>query len=164
MSLSYYVSRTRYKCAFVFIASVLIIWLNVFLMGSSVMEVLKTYGIMSLYLLTAGCFLWLPAFQYRRKSAFDIWKRWGEHRHLLRRKDFEDVKFHYIYEDKKYAVMKDPKEAVKVSTTLMSCTCRAFKQEKLPCRHMCKLADLLEVYEADYRSWDQQAKERLQSI
>ena len=154
MSFSYYISKTRFKIAFVFIASIAIIWINAFLMGHTLIDVLKNYGIMSLYLLTAGFFLWFPALQYQRKSAYDIWNRWGEWKNFRTREEFEDVRFNRVFEDKKYAVMKDQKEAQRVTTTLMYCSCKDFRNEKRPCRHMSKLADILDVYEAEYYNWD----------
>lgn len=149
--MNYYISTARYKCALVCIAGAVIIAVNELLMGMSVSELLITYGIAVAFLLIMGFFLWRPAYVYASSDAAKLWDKWGIYgkrgAEAAEVVQAEDVKFERVYKKTKYGLLKDPSKGYRIATTLTSCTCMDFRKNRIPCKHMYKLADILGVYE-----------------
>ncbi|MDR0570018.1 MAG: SWIM zinc finger domain-containing protein [Clostridiales Family XIII bacterium] len=147
--MTYYISTFRYKIAFLCWAGAVMTVANGFLNQIPLTELLGRYGVSVAVMALAGCLLWRPAFKYAGDSADKVWGMWGDVARSKPRADFEGIRFERFYKNTKYGLLRDP-AGYRVGTTLASCTCRDFRERRVPCAHMYKLADLLGVYD----EWD----------
>ncbi|MDR0569751.1 MAG: SWIM zinc finger domain-containing protein [Clostridiales Family XIII bacterium] len=145
--MGWYISKIRFKCALILIFGAAVIIVNALNMGMSLRELWDEYGLSAGLMAITGVFLWRPAFEYAKADAAAVWRRWGRHGRRKSKNDFEHVKFARVYANTKYGLMGQPEDGVRVRTTLESCTCRDFTREGLPCKHMCRLAHTLGLYE-----------------
>ena len=149
--MNFYISKFRYKLAFAFIAGIIIIFVNGVYVGSSLGEVVTQYGITFVVLLVISIYCWYPAFRYASTNPNELWSRWGYSvRHRNRKEEFADFQFDRVYEKTMYGMAKEPGKGYRTLTTLENCTCSDFRKNRTPCKHMCKLADILDVYDTDY--------------
>ncbi|MBC6679917.1 hypothetical protein [Zhenpiania hominis] len=145
--MNFYISKFRYKLAFAFLAGIVIMIVNGLIMGMPFLAIFKQYGIVFLVLAAMGVYLWYPAFKYRRTDSKTLWQRWGYLGRKKERKEFEDFHFQYVHKKTRYAMTKEPDKGYRTMTTLEGCNCVEFRKNHAPCVHMCKLADILGLYE-----------------
>ncbi|CUQ03091.1 SWIM zinc finger family protein [Anaerotruncus colihominis] len=92
----------------------------------------------------------LPEIKYLRSSSEKLWKKWElAHDSKTQFKRMEraaqnDCTIKQLDKLNRYALFSG-KQGKPYRTTLISCTCPDFKERKLPCKHMYKLAQSLEL-------------------
>jgi energy-coupling factor transporter transmembrane protein EcfT len=145
--MNYFISTFRYKMACVFLAGAIITVVNGWLNGIPAKELLASFGVSITFMLIVSFILWLPAFKYALASPTAVWDMWGNAGKSTAREMFEGVTFARVYNRTKYGLLKEPSGGYRVAATLASCTCQEFRKTHTPCIHMCKLADILGVYE-----------------
>lgn len=145
--INFFISRFRYKFAFACVAGVIIMLVNAALLHMPLQEVFADYGIALAVLLALGIYFWYPAFRYFRIEPAEIWSKWGASGRRKEKSEFADIRFDRVYENTRYALLKEPDKGYRIMATLENCTCVEFRKNQIPCKHMCKLADVLGLYE-----------------
>lgn len=141
----FYISKFRYKMGFAFLIGIVIMIINGKIMGMGFGEIFRDYGITFLVLLVLGVYLWYPAFKYAATEAEILWSKWGKLSHCKKNK-LDEFKFDRVYEKTKYAMAKEPDKGYRTLTTLENCTCIEFRRNHIPCKHMYRLAEILNLY------------------
>ena len=145
--MNFYISKFRYKLGFAFLVGIIIMIVNGIRIGMPFIEIFREYGIVFLVLAALGVYLWYPAFKYSRTDSKTLWERWGYLGRKKEREEFENFQFQYVPKKTRYAMTKEPDKGYRTMTTLESCNCVEFRKNQAPCIHMCKLADILGLYE-----------------
>lgn len=145
--MNFYISKFRYKLAFACVTGIVIMIINGILMGMELVQIFREYGIVFLVLLLMGILLWYPAFKYAATDPKELWNRWGSAAREKSRKEFKDFQFDRVYQNTRYGLTKEPGKGYRTMTTLETCNCVEFRKTHKPCKHMCKLADELGLYE-----------------
>lgn len=145
--MNFYISKFRYKLAFACGAGIIIMIINGFIRNIHFLQMIKDYGTVFAVLLIMSVLLWYPAFKYVATDPREIWKRWGRWAVEKSREEFEEFHFDCLYKKTKYGLTKEPGKGYRTMTTLESCNCVEFRKYRKPCKHMCKLADELGLYD-----------------
>ena len=145
--MNFYISKFRYKLGFAFLVGIIIMIVNGIRIGMPFIEIFREYGIVFLVLAALGVYLWYPAFKYSRTDSKTLWERWGYLGRKKEREEFENFQFQYVHKKTRYAMTKEPDKGYRTITTLESCNCVEVRKNQAPCIHMCKLADILGLYE-----------------
>lgn len=141
----FYISKFRYKMGFAFLVGIVIMIINGKIMGMSFGRIFIDYGITFLVLLILGVYLWYPAFKYDSAEADELWAKWGKSAQC-KKFELDEFEFDRVYEKTKYAMAKEPGKGYRTLTTLENCTCVEFRKNRTPCKHMYKLAEILNLY------------------
>lgn len=142
--MNFYISKFRYKLAFACLAGIVIMLINGKIIHMQFYEIFKSYGIVFAVLLAMSAYLWYPAFRYVKADPKKLWKSWG---YLGKKKEFENFQFDRVYRKTRYGLAKEPDKGYRTMTTLESCNCVEFRKTHKPCKHMCKLADELNLFD-----------------
>lgn len=145
--MNFYISKFRYKLAFACLAGIVIMLVNGKIMHMQPYELIKEYGIVFATLLIMCIFLWYPAFKYVNTDPEELWNRWGCLGQRKKKEEFQEFHFDRVYQKTRYGLTKEPSKGYRTMTTLESCNCVEFRKTHEPCKHMCKLADELHLYE-----------------